>query len=109
MMINLLQETNDAITDSVHDIGDVKFVTSYIGHGYETFSYDTFSKLAAQYNYDNGYGLAEVNESLKIVFTDNSWLERYVYDGSEYWVYKTTPREIAPIQNIEIEAIARCR
>ena len=28
---------------------------------------------------------------MKIVFKDNSWIERSTYDGSEWWEYKKTP------------------
>lgn len=34
-------------------------------------------------NYDSGYGSQELYGT--IVFTDNSWLERGEYDGSEWW------------------------
>lgn len=42
-------------------------------------------------NYDSGYGWQELYGV--IVFDDNSWLERYEYDGSEHWVKCSTPLE----------------
>lgn len=41
-------------------------------------------------NYDNGYGGQELFGL--IVFTNGSWIERYEYDGSEWWEYKETPK-----------------
>jgi hypothetical protein len=45
---------------------------------------------AANFDYDAGYGGAQINTSLKIV-GDNWWLERGEYDGSEWWEFKTLP------------------
>jgi len=41
-------------------------------------------------NYDNGYGGQELYGTL--VFGDGSWLERFEYDGAEWWNYKQTPK-----------------
>jgi hypothetical protein len=42
------------------------------------------------FEYDEGYGGQEL---FGIVwFNDGSWLERWEYDGSEGWAYKTTPK-----------------
>lgn len=43
------------------------------------------------FDYDNGFGCAEINESLVIV-GNNWWLERGEYDGSEWWEFKTVPK-----------------
>ena len=42
------------------------------------------------FEYDDGYGITEVNMGLKLVGKD-FWLERHEYDGSEWWEYKTLP------------------
>lgn len=42
-----------------------------------------------QINYDDGYGVQELFGT--IVLKDKSWLERYVYDGSEWWEHKVLP------------------
>ena len=42
------------------------------------------------FEYDNGYGCQEVDG--KIVFTDNSWIQRGEYDGSEWWTYLRCPQ-----------------
>jgi hypothetical protein len=41
------------------------------------------------FEYDDGYGLQQL---FGIVwFTDDTWLERGEYDGSEWWEYNKTP------------------
>lgn len=40
-------------------------------------------------NYENGYGTQHLFGY--IWFKDGTWSERYEYDGSEYWVHKSTP------------------
>lgn len=55
---------------------------------------DDFIKFAKSYNYDEGFGGAEVNKTLRIVFYDDSFLERGEYDGSEWWEYKKLEKPI---------------
>ena len=47
--------------------------------------------MASGFNYDNGFGGAEVHGDLKIVGND-WWMERGEYDGSEWWEFKTLPK-----------------
>lgn len=51
-----------------------------------------FVQLAADLEYDSGYGLPQIDISLCIVGRD-WWLERAEYDGSEWWEFKTQPRQ----------------
>ena len=98
-MINLLQETIEAIAESGHTTRDVSFVMTRRQLG----TWDEFTSLA-NFEYDNGYGIAEVDDSLYIVFTDNTWLERVEYDGSERWDYKCTPvkpKNALPLTKVE--------
>lgn len=58
----------------------------------------------ANFEYDNGYGGAEINAPLIIVGED-WWLERGEYDGSEWWEFKTMPRkpvEITPLRKTDL-------
>ena len=48
--------------------------------------------LKADFEYDAGYGSPEIPMDLIIVGKD-FWLERYEYDGSEWWEFKTFPEE----------------
>jgi hypothetical protein len=86
-MMNLLKETIDKIQAYHKEISDIV----YIGDGEgSSCTWDEFT-LMANREYDDGYGGAEVLTSLKIVFDDNTWLERGEYDGSEWWNYMELP------------------
>lgn len=54
-------------------------------------SFKAFAEVADK-EYDNGYGANEVNQSLAILFADNSIMSRWEYDGSEGWTYMSLPR-----------------
>lgn len=54
-------------------------------------SWDDFSKQA-DFEYNNGYDWQEIPADL-VVVGDNWWLERAEYDGSEWWEFKTIPKE----------------
>ncbi len=41
-------------------------------------------------DYDNSYGAQEIASDL-VVVGDGWWLERFEYDGAEWWDYKSTP------------------
>ena len=83
-MKNLLEETVLFIHDTNHVIENVSWVGSMDGK--YAITWDAFTEIS-DVLYDNGYGSQEVAGDLVVVFTDGSHLERYEYDGSEYWVY----------------------
>ena len=83
--MNLLQETNEDLKQHGKTWEDVSFIADKHGE----IELEQFKGLADK-RYDNGYGSAEVSQSLVIV-GDNWWLERAEYDGSEWWEYKTIP------------------
>ena len=86
-MINLLQETLDMIEYSDHATRDVAFVCC----GGECCTWKSFSMLI-DFEYDDGPGEVKINHKLKILFKDDSWLERYFDpDGSEGWDFKKRP------------------
>lgn len=90
MMVNLWYETIQFLIDNGKTTSSIIFVTD----GYNcrlTTSKDLQQLL--DFNYDNGYGLAEVNPELKLVGKD-FWLERSVYDGAEKWEFKTMPKYV---------------
>ena len=88
-MTNLLNETLDFLTDNGKSPTDVAWVQ------WEEFycSWVEFVNAAA-FEYDSGFGGAEIQTSLKIVGAD-WWLERGEYDGSEWWEFKTMPTKPA--------------
>ena len=96
-MKNLLHETIEALTENGKTTEDVCWVGAVVGKYSESkfveIPTDEFWKVADR-AYDNGFGGAEVNESLVIV-GDDWWLERAEYDGSEWWEFKTLPKKLA--------------
>ncbi len=84
-MVNLLRETESVLERHGKTLEDIKWVSS-CG---DLIPVDLFL-IQADRCYDDGYGSAEVNESL-IVSGDDWWLERREYDGSEWWVFCTAP------------------
>src|SRR3972149_4509217 len=86
-MSNLLNETIEKLKENKKTQGDVKWVGTTFG----CITWKSFKEFANR-EYDSGFGGTEVNDNLMIV-GDNWWLERYEYDGSEWWEYKEYPRK----------------
>ena len=98
-MINLYDETVSFLTQHGKSIDDIVFVS---GNGHE-IPIDNFVAIAKAYNYDEGYGSNEVPIDLLVVGKD-WWIERYEYDGSEWWEYKTIPlrpKEVKKISGLD--------
>ena len=49
-------------------------------------------EVARDTNYDPSYGAQHVAKDLVLV-GEGWWIERYEYDGSEWWEFKTIPTE----------------
>jgi len=90
---SLLKETIEAFTSKGKKEEDVLWVglRSSKKDAYRKTSWEDFKKVA-DFDYDDGYGAHEINDSLIIVGVD-WWLERHEYDGSEWWEFKTLPLE----------------
>ncbi len=95
-MENLLKETLKILEGNGKTPADVLWIQTSGSGPWERrgrhsiyFSWAAFTAVADR-EYDNGYGGAEVEESLKVVGGD-WWLERGEYDGSEWWEFKTRP------------------
>lgn len=56
--------------------------------GYSDKEYNNFMD-SLDFNYDDGFGGQELFGL--VWFVNDSWLERYEYDGAEMWVYKRCP------------------
>jgi len=82
---NLKNETLEVLQSHGKTAKDV----CWVGTKEREIPLDVFWKVADR-NYDDGYGMAEVNESLMVV-GDAWWLERHEYDGAEWWEYKEHP------------------
>lgn len=83
--MNLLTETENELKANGKTWADVSFIRK----GDEMAGIADF-KQAANREYDNGFGGANVSENLFIVGRD-WWLERAEYDGSEWWAFKKKP------------------
>ena len=85
--MNLLNETLRKMEIWKHgpqDVAEVQWCSDKKKH---CCTWDVFAEASKGFNYDNGYGCAEVNITLVVLFKDGSWLERKEYDGAEWWVY----------------------
>ena len=87
-MENLLEETKEKLAVCHKTPKDVLWVGS--SDGSEAITWEEFEKMA-DFDHDAGYGAAEIRMDLVVVGKD-WWLERYEYDGSEWWVYKKQPK-----------------
>ena len=87
-MENLLEETKEKLAVCHKTPKDVLWIGT--SDGSEAITWEEFEKLA-DFDYDDGYGAAEIRMDLVVVGKD-WWLERYEYDGSEWWEYKKQPK-----------------
>lgn len=85
--MNLLKETNHVLKKNGKSLKDIKWV----GCNEFIIPLENFVTCADSV-YDNGYGSQKVATDLVIV-GDNWWMERYEYDGSEWWEYKELPQK----------------
>lgn len=98
--MTLLEETIATIAQHRKSIDDIKFIGSVdSGH---SCTWDEFTELANQ-EYDHGFGSQEVATDLVIIFSDDSYLERYEYDGSEWWTYCT--KLVIPTETKQIASL----
>ena len=56
---------------------------------FESSQFDEFKNYLENINYDASYG--SQNFFGLVLLSDNTWFERYEYDGSECWVHKKRP------------------
>ena len=90
-MINLLQETEDALAAHGKTWNNINYILCEDSVFYNPAEV----KHMFDFEYDNGFGVEEVDLSLKIVGSDITgdwWLERGEYDGSEWWEFKQKPQ-----------------
>lgn len=87
-MINFLKETMEDLDRCKKDFyADVLWIGTRDGS--TKISHNDFLVMA-NFEYDNGFGGAEINTNLVLVGKD-WWLERGEYDGSEWWTFKQIP------------------
>lgn len=94
-MTNLWDETIDILKEYDKTFEDVRFI-----QGYDLkITKENFEQVAKKTNYDSGYGAAHVATDL-VVVGKNWWLERGEYDGSEWWEYKESPKQVNEVKEI---------
>ncbi|HEO0752476.1 TPA: hypothetical protein ACINTT_002009 [Streptococcus agalactiae] len=94
-MTNLWEETIDILKEHDKTFDGVRFV-----QGYDfKITKENFEQVAKKTNYDRGYGAAHVATDL-VVVGKNWWLERGEYDGSEWWEYKESPKQVNEVREI---------
>lgn len=87
-MRNLLRETIRVLKENGKSPQDV----IWVGNTEEfSISWEEFDKIA-DFEYDAAFGSVEVCGDLLVVGAD-FWLERHEYDGSEWWEFKTLPKQ----------------
>lgn len=96
-MVNLWDETLDALREHGKTWNDVLFVCA---GDVEVLN---FEDVAKRTNYDADYGSQKVAFDLEVVGA-NFWLERYEYDGAEWWEYKECRTRPANKRTVEVLA-----
>lgn len=83
-----LLDTLQEINKTENDISNISILMEdENGKLYKIVNNITEINKLKSINYYDGYGCQELFGF--IIFRDNSWLERYEYDGSERWEYKS--------------------
>ena len=83
--MNLLEETIEKLSE--HDLSPSDVL--WVGNEDIKTTWDDFANIA-DVQYHERFGEIEVASDLKIVGRD-FWLERYEYDGYEWWEFKQMP------------------
>ena len=86
-MINFYEETCCKLESYGKTEKDIRWIGNH--DGYFDMTGITLKDIF-DFEYDNGYGGAEIDMTLFIV-GDDWWLERAEYDGAEWWEFKTMP------------------
>ncbi|MDU6255460.1 MAG: hypothetical protein E6618_14835 [Staphylococcus warneri] len=87
--MNLLKKTIDILNE--HDLTLNDIIWWGNPHFNEKYPLNMLESLL-DFEYNNGYGLPNINEDLVIVGHD-WWLERFEYDGAEWWEFKRQFKE----------------
>ena len=99
MVVNLLDETRKTLSRNGRSPDEVLWIGT---RDSESIDWLTFEALA-NFEYDNGFGGAEINQKLVVVGRD-WWLERGEYDGSEWWEFKMLPVQPESTKKLSISS-----
>lgn len=86
-LLSILEENNKTIAN-------IKAIRINFKDKYNfNFKYKKIYKLDdLHFVYDSGFGGDEFEGY--VLLSDNTWLERYEYDGASWWTYKKYPIEL---------------
>ena len=85
-MSNLWEETIEFLKENDKTFEDVLFIQ---GEDFKVTK-ENFEIVAKKTDYDSGFGAQHVPKDLVLV-GDDWWIERYEYDGAEWWDFKSIP------------------
>lgn len=100
MMVNAVKEILNVLKDHAKSEKNISWVGS--SDGKLAMSWDDFKENFANIEYDDGFGAQKIAEDLVVVLDDQSWLERYEYDGSEGWSFKQLPQQLVSARSYDI-------
>lgn len=86
MKTNLYNEIVETLDVANLTIDDIRYVIL----NKHTINVERFLIASKEIDYEKGYGIEKISYDLKII-GDDWWIERYVYDGLEWFVFKTLP------------------
>ena len=94
-MANLWTETVEFLEKYGKTLDDVLYIQ---GDDFE-ITKKNFETVAKKTNYDGGYGAQHVATDLVLVGED-WWIERFEYDGAEWWEFKSIPTRSKYMKNV---------
>lgn len=94
-MSNLWEETIEFLKENDKTFEDVLYIQ---GDDFRVTK-ENFETVAKDTNYDSGYGAQHIAKDLVLVGED-WWIERYEYDGAEWWDFKSIPARSKYMKNV---------
>nr|DAS60082.1 MAG TPA: hypothetical protein [Caudoviricetes sp.] len=94
-MSNLWEETIEFLKENDKTFEDVLYIQ---GEDFKVTK-ENFEIVAKKTDYDAGFGAQHVPKDLVLVGED-WWIERYEYDGAEWWDFKSIPARKQYMKNI---------
>lgn len=94
-MTNLWKETIGILEEHGLSFDDVLYIQ---GNDFQ-ITKGNFVSVATYTDYSSGYGAQRVPKDLVLVGED-WWIERYEYDGAEWWDFKSIPARKQYMKNI---------
>ena len=104
--MNLYTEITDILKTHRKTIIDILYVTG-IDNKSTCFNPNDFLDAARNIDYNDGYGVEEINVNLRIVLKNGDFLKRSTYDGLEWFEYISIPKMDVEIKNLNSDIIIK--